>query len=303
MPESGAKRSEGTSDVGKALTFTRVVEAPRELVFQAWTDAGILAQWWGPHGFTNPLCEFDARPGGALRIHMRGPDGVVYRNRGVVHEIVRPERLVFTCVHEGADGQPLLAMLNSVTFAEDSGKTKITLHVRVTHATAEAAPMLGGMEAGWSETLERLDTFTNKAASEAQIRALIDARVEAVRDKNVQAAMAYHSPDAVLFDLINPLRYVGSSAGSKRAEEWFSSFEGPLGYEIRELSVAAGDDVAFSHGINHVKATRTDGEQLEMWWRSTVCYQKMAGKWAITHEHGSAPFDRTTGKASLGLKP
>ena len=80
----------------KEVTITRLFDAPRALVFKAWTDPKQLAQWWGPHGFTTPVCEVDVRPGGALLIHMRGPDGVVYPNKGVFHEIVEPDRLVFT---------------------------------------------------------------------------------------------------------------------------------------------------------------------------------------------------------------
>jgi len=64
------------------LVLTRVFDAPRELVFKAWTDPKHVAQWWGPHGFTNPVCELDLRPGGAILIHMRGPDGVVYPMTG-----------------------------------------------------------------------------------------------------------------------------------------------------------------------------------------------------------------------------
>jgi ketosteroid isomerase-like protein len=142
-----------------------------------------------------------------------------------------------------------------------------------------------------------------RSESAAEIRALIEARAEAVRAKDVHGAMSYHAPEAVLFDIINPLRYIGSSAGKKRAEEWFSSLKGPLDYEIRELSVTAGDDVAFSYGLNHVKGTKADGGELDMWWRATVCYKKIEGKWVIVHEHSSAPFDVTSGKASLDLKP
>jgi uncharacterized protein YndB with AHSA1/START domain len=78
------------------LTITRVFDAPRDLVFEAWTDAKHLAKWWGPHHFTNPVCELDVRVGGAIRIDMRGPEGTVYPMTGVLHEIVSPERLVFT---------------------------------------------------------------------------------------------------------------------------------------------------------------------------------------------------------------
>jgi uncharacterized protein YndB with AHSA1/START domain len=138
------------------LVLTRVLYAPRELVFKAWTDPKHVAQWWGPHGFTNPVCELDVRPGGAIRIHMRGPDGTVYPMTGVCQEIVEPERLVFTSAALGADGNLMFEVLTTVTFAEQNGKTKQTMRARVIKTTAQAAQYLAGMEAGWTQSLERL---------------------------------------------------------------------------------------------------------------------------------------------------
>src|SRR5215208_1788707 len=80
----------------RTIVITRVFDAPRALVFKAWTDPRHVARWWGPKDFTNPVCEMDVRPGGAITIHMRGPDGVMYPSKGVFHEIVEPERLVFS---------------------------------------------------------------------------------------------------------------------------------------------------------------------------------------------------------------
>ncbi|MGZ3593758.1 MAG: SRPBCC domain-containing protein, partial [Syntrophales bacterium] len=80
----------------RVLVITRFFDAPRDIVFKAWTDEKLVAQWWGPNGFANPVCELDARPGGAIHIDMRGPDGVVYPMKGIFHEIAEPERLVFT---------------------------------------------------------------------------------------------------------------------------------------------------------------------------------------------------------------
>ena len=144
---------------------------------------------------------------------------------------------------------------------------------------------------------------TRKATDEAQIGALIDRRIEAVRTKDVNASISNLAPDILSFDVVNPLQHIGSDASKKRAEEWFSSFQGPIGYEIRDLSITAGDDVAFSHGLSHVSATRTDGGELDMWWRTTICFHKIGGKWMLTHEHNSVPFDVGSGKASLDLKP
>jgi len=139
------------------VTITRVFDAPRSLMFRMWTDPKHMAQWWGPHHFTNPVCEIDARPGGAIRIHMRGPDGVVYPMTGAFREIVEPERLVFTAVAEDSDGNPLLESLTTVTFAEQGGKTKLTVHAQAIGIAPVAAQMLAGMEAGWTESLERLE--------------------------------------------------------------------------------------------------------------------------------------------------
>jgi uncharacterized protein YndB with AHSA1/START domain len=143
--------------VQREVTITRVFDGPRSLVFRMWTDPKHMAQWWGPHHFTNPVCEIDARPGGAIRIHMRGPDGVVYPMTGAFREIVEPERLVFTAVAEDSDGNPLLESLTTVTFAEQGGKTKLTVHAQAIGIAPVAAQMLAGMEAGWTQSLERLE--------------------------------------------------------------------------------------------------------------------------------------------------
>lgn len=148
---------------GRELVITRMIDAPRSLVFGAWTDAKHMARWWGPHGFTNPVCELDVRPGGAIRIVMRAPDGSEYPMTGVFHEIVEPERLVIATVVDDGDGNRILEVHITVTFAETGGKTTLTLQARVVKATAAAAAMLAGMEAGWTQSLERLDRYVAKA--------------------------------------------------------------------------------------------------------------------------------------------
>ena len=143
----------------------------------------------------------------------------------------------------------------------------------------------------------------SKTTDEAQLRALIDDRAKAVRDKNVNEAISRIVPDILSFDVVNPFQHTGSDAAKKRAEDWFSSFSGPIGYENRDLSITAGDSVAFSHSLSHVSATKTDGGQLDMWWRTTLCFRKIDEKWMVTHEHNSVPLDVESGKASLDFKP
>ena len=139
--------------------------------------------------------------------------------------------------------------------------------------------------------------------SDDQFRTLIEDRVKAVRAKDINGAMSSSAPDILSFDVINPLQYAGSDAIRKRLEGWFSSFQSPIGREICELNITAGDDVAFSHSLNRVIATTTDGKKIDMYWRATSCYRKIDGKWMVTHEHNSVPFDPESGKASLDLKP
>lgn len=154
---------EATEPAQQELVMTRIFDAPREVVFKAWTDPERLKLWWGPTGFTNPVCELDVRPGGAIRIHMRAPNGIVYPMTGVYREIVEPERLVFSSSALDDKGNPLFEILNTVTFAEHGGKTKLTVHAKVMMATPAGAPHLAGMEMGWSLTLDRLAEYVAKA--------------------------------------------------------------------------------------------------------------------------------------------
>ncbi len=169
--------------MGRELVITRVFDMRRasDLVFKAWIDPKHVERWWGPKGFTNPVCELDARPGGAIRVDMKGPDGVVYPMGGVYREIVEPERLVFTTTSfEDEQGNPGLENLNTITFAEHNGKTKLTLHVVVIRATPEAAKALAGMEQGWTQSLERLDELVANAGREILASRVFDAPRELV---------------------------------------------------------------------------------------------------------------------------
>ncbi len=141
------------------LSLTRRVAAPPELVFRAWTDAKQLAEWWGPKGFTNPVCEADARVGGAIRIHMRSPDGVVYPMTGRFCEIDRPHRLVFVTAALDGEGKPMFEVLNTVVFTRIASGTEIALVAEVTSTTPAAPQFLAGMSQGWGQTLDRLAAF------------------------------------------------------------------------------------------------------------------------------------------------
>lgn len=140
----------------RGLTITRLFDAPREVVFAAWTDAKQAAQWWGPQGFTTISCEMDVRVGGAYLACMRSPEGTRHCRRGTYREIVPPARLVFTYAWEDTDGNPGHETLVTVTFADaGGGKTRLTLH----QARFETESARDAHRAGWSSCLERFADY------------------------------------------------------------------------------------------------------------------------------------------------
>jgi uncharacterized protein YndB with AHSA1/START domain len=140
----------------REVVITRIFDAPRELVFKAWTDPKHMKNWFGPKMFTNPVCELDVRVHGAWHIVMRGPDGVEYPCGGVYREIVKSERLVFTNNATDKDGKVILEGLTTVIFDDERGKTKLTLRTRAVAKADYAVAYLGGMEEGWMQSLESL---------------------------------------------------------------------------------------------------------------------------------------------------
>ena len=143
----------------------------------------------------------------------------------------------------------------------------------------------------------------DKENAQAQIRDIIEARVRAVDAKDLETLMANHAPNVLSFDVINDLQVRGADAVRARAQSWFSAYPGKIGYEVRDLKITAGTDVAFCTYLYHVTGTQQDGGNVSMWVRATVCLQKIGGSWRIVHEHQSVPFNGETGQAALDLQP
>jgi len=145
----------------RELTIVRVFDAPRERVFRAWTEPKLMAQWWGPHGVTNPVCELDAQPGGALEIVMLAGEelgdlkGSRWPTKGTFQEVSPPKKLVYVA-SAIVDDKPIMESTNTVTFEEIDGKTKMTLHVLITQTTPEAEGPLAGMKVGWTQSIDKL---------------------------------------------------------------------------------------------------------------------------------------------------
>jgi uncharacterized protein YndB with AHSA1/START domain len=141
------------------LVITRILDAPRRLVFDAWTDPAQVAQWWGPQGFVTTSCEMDIREGGAFRVGMRSPEGTQYVKRGVYRLIVAPERIEFTFAWEDADGRPGHETLVTVSLVERGTKTKLTLQ-QAMFATATARD---AHRQGWTSCLQRFAEYLARA--------------------------------------------------------------------------------------------------------------------------------------------
>ena len=151
---------DSTKNIEKEITITRVFDAPRELVFKVWTDPKHLAQWWGPRGFTAPVCEVDLKAGGKIRIHMDHPAFPNHWMTGIFHEVIEPSRIVFTSkAFEDENGVAKLEVINTISFEEYQGKTRLTVHAAVTKATPEMAFALNGMDQGWNESLDKLSEY------------------------------------------------------------------------------------------------------------------------------------------------
>ena len=141
----------------RELTITRIYDEPRELVYKAWTDPKLLALWWGPDDFTNPICELDVRPGGSILIHMQAPDGTVIPVKGTYQEVVEPTKLVFTTgVFFNADGPPQVEERKTVDFIDSNGKTKLIIHIAVKKCDPAFIDALGSMERDWNRSLDRM---------------------------------------------------------------------------------------------------------------------------------------------------
>jgi uncharacterized protein YndB with AHSA1/START domain len=150
-----AARSEPSATADREIVVSRDLDAPRELVFAAWTDPRHVSNWWGPRGFTTTTKEMDVRPGGVWRFVMHGPDGTDYKNKIAFLEVARPERIAYK--HAGEEDTENVRFQTTVTFEDQGGKTRLTL--LMVFASAEernhVVEKYGAIEGG-QQTLERL---------------------------------------------------------------------------------------------------------------------------------------------------
>ena len=153
-----------TSTEGRDLVLTRVIDAPREKVFQAWTDPTLLKQWFAPLPWTTPRVETDVRAGGSSLVVMRSPEGNEFPNRGVYLDVVKNERLVFTDAFTTAwepSEKPFMTV--ALTFADQGGKTKYTARVQHWSVADREAHEKMGFHQGWVLCTEQLATLVEQS--------------------------------------------------------------------------------------------------------------------------------------------
>ncbi len=172
---AGSKASSTAAD--REVVLTRVFDAPRELVFESWTNPKHMARWWGPKNFTNPVCELDPRPGGAFQIVMRAPDGAEFPFKGVYREVKPPARIVYTGNmsdvsdewhdafnpnRDRSKGRPKLESITTVTFEDVGGQTQLTVHMLFETQEIRDGMLKMQMAEGFDQSFDKLEGLLAK---------------------------------------------------------------------------------------------------------------------------------------------
>ena len=148
----------------REIQMTRLFDAPRELIFEAYTSCEHLARWWGPRKYELSSCKMDFRPGGKYRFVHSGPDGEEHGFRGEYREIVEPERIVSTFEWEGLPGH---ISIDTLTLTEENGKTRYTIGSLFDSVEDRDGMLQSGMEGGANESMERLDELLQQMKAQA----------------------------------------------------------------------------------------------------------------------------------------
>jgi ketosteroid isomerase-like protein len=138
---------------------------------------------------------------------------------------------------------------------------------------------------------------------ESDIRRRIDEWAKAIGAMDLERVMSMYAADIVSFDLEPPLQYEGTEAKRKAWARVFATYQPGLSYEIRDLAITIGGDVAFSHSLNRLSGTLKSGRRTGFWVRYTACFRRIGGNWVVAHEQISAPVDPASGRAVLDLEP
>ena len=229
------------------VTISRMIDAPVDLVFRAWTEGAHLAKWYAPEGFGVAKAEADAKQGGVFSIVMQGPDGAEYPLWGTYTEFDRPTKLIMSATAAGADGTPALDAVTTVTLVDHDGKTELTVHEKASALTPEAAPMLAGMEAGLLQSLRRLDDVVTGAVDRSIV---LSRMLEAPRE---QVFELWTSPEHLAnWWGPNGFTLTTHEADIRPGGVWRFTMHGPDGVDypnvLRYDEIHAPELISFEHG-------------------------------------------------------
>jgi ketosteroid isomerase-like protein/uncharacterized protein YndB with AHSA1/START domain len=298
----------------RAINLEVEVPGTPEQVWDAIATGPGITAWMQP-------TEVEEREGGTFSYDMGTAAG---RLVGTVTGWDPPRRFAEESRWQPGSGSAALLATEWIIQARSGGACVVRMVMTGFGTGAEWDNEIDGMAAGMRVALDNLRRYlthvgtgrasragqgpvTLSAASqdEFEIYGLLADRAEAIRAKDVRGSVAAYAPDVLKFDLAPPLACAGTQArDSDGLAYWYETWQGSIGYELRDLTITAGAEVAFSHSLNHLIGTRTDGEHTDLWFRETVCFRKASGAWVITHEHNSVPlYMDGTGKAATDLMP
>ncbi|EPC01563.1 hypothetical protein L861_16965 [Litchfieldella anticariensis FP35 = DSM 16096] len=148
-----------------------------------------------------------------------------------------------------------------------------------------------------------MSTAATPLSAEAAILESLESWQAAVRDKDIDAISAHYAPGIVAFDAITALQFKGIEAYRQHWETCMAMCQGPMTFELHEVAITAEEHVAFIHALVNCGGTNDKGEHESGWTRMTAGYRRIDGRWLVVHEHFSAPFDMSSGKAMFNLEP
>lgn len=273
--------------VAPDLVINRLFHAPRAKVFEAWINPELLKRWWSPYGFSLPVAQVDARPGGEFYIEMVSPDGGVYPGWGRYQEVTPPERLVLA---EGAfkdeAGNYLLETLSTVTFEEQGDQTRLTLRVQVLKAAPEVAGALAGMEPGWNQTLNKLAILADYELS--RNRTMKTEIIAEPGKQEVTVRRVFNAPAALVFKAYTDPKLIPQWWGPAYLTTTIDRLEARPGGGWRFIQTAPDGDEHGFHGVYHeVKP----GERIV----GTFEYEGMPGHISLD----TATFEEQDGQTTL----
>jgi uncharacterized protein (TIGR02246 family) len=273
------------------ITIVHLFDAPRELVFRSWVDPAEVQTWFAPENCTVTFCEVDARLGGKWRVEYRYDFGGAYIEYGEFHDVLEPERLVFSLTQEDDAGNVGPRTLITVRFADKGAKTEMTFH----QTGFETSTKRDNNTEGWKECFRKLEAHMANRASDAesQIKALIERWANAVQRQDIATIVADHATNFLMFDVPPPNELDGIDAYRESWTPFFEQFKHGGVFAIERLDVTAGDRVAFATALLRCGVKEELEREPTTRLRLTVGLRKEHDRWIIAHEHHSFPYKPT----------